>query len=39
MDWSPRLDKWKLAADLPELACLFSPVIPDPDEDAIPDPQ
>jgi hypothetical protein len=39
MDWSPRLDKWKLAADLPELASLFSPVIPDPDEDEIPDPQ
>lgn len=39
MDWTPRVDQWQPAADLPELAPLFAPAIPDPEDDAIPDPQ
>ena len=38
MQWNPKLDKWKLAADVPELAGLFDSAIPDPDND-IPDPE
>ena len=38
MQWNPRADKWKLAADMPELAALFDDAIPDPDND-IPDPE
>jgi hypothetical protein len=38
MQWNPRADKWKLAADMPELASLFDDAIPDPDND-IPDPE
>ncbi|MFP5391183.1 MAG: tubulin-like doman-containing protein [Gammaproteobacteria bacterium] len=42
MQWNPRLDKWKAAADLPELDELFGQIIadpdPDPDPDDIPDP-
>jgi hypothetical protein len=38
MQWNPRLDKWKLVADLPELAVLLDTAIPNPD-DGIPDPE
>ncbi|NRR28948.1 DUF4339 domain-containing protein [Oxalobacteraceae bacterium] len=38
MVWVPRVDQWKLAGDIPELAALFGPAIPDPDDD-IPDPE
>ncbi len=37
MQWNPKSDKWKTAAELPELADLFGRTIPDPDDD-IPDP-
>jgi hypothetical protein len=39
MGWNPKTDKWKLAADLGEFAGLFGAPIPDPDDDAIPDPE
>ena len=38
MQWIPRVDQWKLAGDMPELAGLFEHAIPDPDDD-IPDPE
>ena len=38
MQWNPRVDKWKSAAELGELAGLFEHAIPDPDND-IPDPE
>lgn len=38
MLWNPRVDKWKSAADMPELSGLFEHAIPDPDND-IPDPE
>jgi hypothetical protein len=38
MAWNPRLDKWKTVGELPELAALAGPAIPDPD-DGIPDPE
>jgi hypothetical protein len=38
MLWNPRVDKWQVAADMPELAGLFEHAIPDPDND-IPDPE
>jgi hypothetical protein len=37
MQWNPRVDKWKRAGDMAELAELFEHAIPDPDND-IPDP-
>jgi hypothetical protein len=37
MQWNPRVDKWKSAGEMAELAGLFEPAIPDPDND-IPDP-
>lgn len=37
MQWNPKVDKWKTAGDMPELADLFGDAIPDPDND-IPDP-
>ena len=37
MQWNPKLDKWKTAGDMPELAGLFDDAIPDPDNE-IPDP-
>jgi hypothetical protein len=38
MQWNPRVDKWKSASDMAELAGLFDSAIPDPDND-IPDPE
>jgi hypothetical protein len=38
MRWNPRSDKWKAAADVPELHGLFELAIPDPEQDEIPDP-
>ncbi|MFM9434725.1 hypothetical protein ACFDR9_001786 [Janthinobacterium sp. CG_23.3] len=38
MQWIPRVDQWKLAAEIPELAALLDSAIPDPDDD-IPDPE
>lgn len=38
MQWNPKVDKWKSAGDMPELAGLFDSAIPDPDND-IPDPE
>jgi hypothetical protein len=38
MQWIPRVDQWKLASEIPELAALFDNAIPDPDDD-IPDPE
>ncbi len=38
MQWNPRVDKWKIAGDMAELAGLFAQAIPDPDND-IPDPE
>jgi len=37
MQWNPKMDKWKTAGDMPELAALFHDAIPDPDNE-IPDP-
>jgi hypothetical protein len=37
MQWNPKTDKWKAAADMAQLAHLFDDAIPDPDND-IPDP-
>jgi hypothetical protein len=39
MGWNPKADKWKRAGDLAEFAGLFGAAIPDPDDDAIPDPE
>jgi hypothetical protein len=38
MQWDPKLDKWKNAGDMPDLAALFDRAIPDPG-DAVPDPE
>ncbi|MES2016260.1 MAG: tubulin-like doman-containing protein [Pseudomonadota bacterium] len=38
MHWNPRVDKWKSAGEMAELASLFALAIPDPDND-IPDPE
>jgi hypothetical protein len=38
MRWVPRVDQWKPAGEMAELAPLFQAAIPDPDHD-IPDPQ
>ncbi|SFL69977.1 tubulin-like doman-containing protein [Rugamonas rubra] len=38
MLWVPRVDQWKAAGDMAELAALFEAVIPDPEDD-IPDPE
>ena len=38
MRWTPHVDQWKAAADLPEIAVLFGGAIPDP-QDEIPDPE
>jgi hypothetical protein len=38
MQWNPRVDKWKNASEVPELAALFDGAIPNPDDD-IPDPE
>ncbi len=37
MRWTPHVDQWKSARDMPELAALFAAAIPDPGDD-IPDP-
>ncbi|PWF55470.1 tubulin-like doman-containing protein [Massilia glaciei] len=37
LQWDPKADKWRAAAELPELAALLGAAIPDPDDD-IPDP-
>jgi len=39
MQWNPRADKWKTVADIPELMAATGAAIPDPDDDAIPDPE
>ncbi|MET3132515.1 hypothetical protein AAKU55_002789 [Oxalobacteraceae bacterium GrIS 1.11] len=38
MQWIPRVDQWKLAGEVAELAVLFEHAIADPDDD-IPDPE
>ncbi|SFU36925.1 tubulin-like doman-containing protein [Pseudoduganella namucuonensis] len=38
MQWIPRVDQWKLASDIPEIAQLLHAAIPDPHDD-IPDPE
>jgi hypothetical protein len=38
MRWVPHVDQWKAARELPQLAVLFAPAIPDPLDD-IPDPE
>ncbi|CDG81701.1 tubulin-like doman-containing protein [Janthinobacterium agaricidamnosum] len=38
MVWIPRVDQWKVAAEMSEFAALFAADIPDPD-DEIPDPE
>ncbi|CAN7702501.1 GYF domain-containing protein [Pseudoduganella sp. LjRoot289] len=38
MQWIPRVDQWKLASDMPDIAPLLGPAIPDPYDD-IPDPE
>jgi hypothetical protein len=38
MQWVPRVDQWKLASEMPDIAPLLSAAIPDPHDD-IPDPE
>jgi hypothetical protein len=38
MQWVPRVDQWKLASEMAEIAPLLSAAIPDPHDD-IPDPE
>lgn len=38
MAWAPRVDQWKAAADIAEIAPLLAAAIPDPHDD-IPDPE
>jgi hypothetical protein len=38
MTWNPRQDKWRTVGEMPEFAAAFDAAIPDPDGDAIPDP-
>ncbi|MYN09022.1 tubulin-like doman-containing protein [Pseudoduganella aquatica] len=38
MLWVPRVDQWKLASEMPDIAPLLSAAIPDPHDD-IPDPE